>query len=161
MSATFVAAVLGIAVTVAIMIVVWKPAKAYVSTPACTVETIPTVFARLKSEGRDGSFAIFMFPSPDRPSADDEINLQFSIEGGRIGLDWCLIGPANIQNREKFERFVGSLGYRIRACEANRVKYLRVEAGDLALLGQKVVRELYGQNPEAKIDMVVEGFSWP
>src|SRR5262249_17295046 len=80
-------------------------------TPVCTVSQIPAVFERLKNEGGDGSFAVFMFQPPNKPGSDDAINIQFSIEGGRIGLDWYLIGPSNIQDKEKFKRRVSSLGY--------------------------------------------------
>jgi len=43
----------------------------------------------------------------------------------------------------------------------NQVKYLRTEDGDLPRLCQKVVCDLYEKNPETKLDLVVEGFSWP
>ena len=130
-------------------------------TPVCTVSQIPAVFERLTNEGRDGSFAVFMFQPPNKPSSDDAINIQFSIEGGPIGLDWCITGPSNIRDKEKFERRVLSLGYKIGEREMNQVKYLRTEDGDLPRLCQKVVCDLYEKNPETKLELVVEGFSWP
>lgn len=129
--------------------------------PVCQVSQIPEVFERLKKEGKDGSFVVFMFQPLNQPTADDAINIQFSIEDGRIGLDWCLIAPSNIRDKEKFERLVLSLGSKVLSREMNQVKYLRIEDGDLPPLCQKVICDLYSKKADTKLDMVVEGFSWP
>lgn len=131
------------------------------SMPVCTLEQIPVVFEQLKQKGHDGSFAIFMFDPPGVSNTDDAINIQFSIENGRIGLDWCLIGAANIRDIEKFEGFIAAHGQRPRMMEVNQVKYLRVEHGDLPLLCQGVIIELYAMRCDVKLDMAVQGFPWP
>jgi len=148
-------------VLVAIAVLLAKKRVVIADTPVCDVSQIPAVFERLRKEGKDASFAVFMFQPPHQPRADNAINIQFSIEGGRIGLDWCLIGPSNIRDKERLERFVTSLGYKNRAREMNQVKYLRIEDGDLPQLCQKVICDLYEKKPETKLDMVVEGFPWP
>jgi len=148
-------------VLAAIAVLLAKKRVVIADTPVCDVSQIPAVFERLRKEGKDASFAVFMFQPPHQPRADDAINIQFSIEGGRIGLDWCLIGPSNIRDKERLERFVTSHGYKIRAREMNQVKYLRIEEGNLPQLCQKIICDLYEKKPETKLDMVVEGFSWP
>jgi hypothetical protein len=150
-----------VAVVIVVVLLVFAKKKIVADMPVCDVSQIPAVFERLKKDGKDGSFAVFMFQPPDQPSADDAINIQFSIEAGRIGLDWCLIGPSNIRDKEKFERFVSGRGFKIQLREMNGVKYLRTADGDLPRLCQQVVCDLYTKKPESKLDMVIEGFSWP
>ena len=135
--------------------------KIVADTPVALVSQIPEVFERLKKEGKDGSFAVFMFLPPEKPNSDDAINIQFSIEGGRIGLDWCLVGPSNIRDKEKFERLVASLGYKILPREMNQVQYLRIEEGSLPVLCERVICDLYAKKSDTKLEMVVEGFTWP
>jgi hypothetical protein len=132
--------------------------KLIAATLTCSVDHIPEVFDRLRREGKDGSFAVFMFRPPN---ADDAVNIQFSIENGHIGLDWCLIGLTNVRDREKLEHFLAGCGYPAQLMEMNQVKYLRVEQGDLPHLCQRVIYDLYAQRPDTELHMVVEGFSWP
>jgi len=160
MNTASIIAIVGV-VLATIAVLLAKKRVVIADTPFCDVSQIPAVFERLRKEGKDASFAVFMFQPPHQPRADDAINIQFSIEGGRIGLDWCLIGPSNIRDKERLERFVTSHGYKIRAREMNQVKYLRIEEGNLPQLCQKIICDLYEKKPETKLDMVVEGFSWP
>jgi hypothetical protein len=127
--------------------------------PTAGVGDISKVFDRLKTQGKDGSFAVFVFPPTPGAHADDYVNLQLSIESGRVGLDWYLIGPANVRDRGKFERFVTSLGYTVRPGEAHPVQYLRVEDGDLPRLCEQVVCDLYAKPRDVRMDLVVEGVS--
>jgi hypothetical protein len=125
------------------------------------VGQLSLIFDRLKTEGKDGSYAAFVFQPPGRPRDDDSVNIEFSVEGGRIGLDWCLIAPANIRDQEKYEQFVTSLGYQFRSCEMNQVKFLRIDEGNLPQLCEKVVCDLYHSRRDTRLDLVVEGFTWP
>ncbi len=127
----------------------------------CTVDQIPAVFDRLQRDGKEGSFAVFLPKPPDPSKPDDTLNIQFSIERGRPGLDWCLLAPTNLRDREKFERLAVGWGYSPRLQTMNGVEYLRIEDGDLPRLCTRVVREIYGQGANAALDLVVEGFSWP
>lgn len=127
----------------------------------CTLQKIPIVFEHLRQKGRDGSFVIFTFQPSAGSNPDDAINLQFSIAGGRIGLDWCLNSPGNIRDKEKLEGFIAAHGQRARLMETNQVKYLRVEQGDLPLLCQGVIIELYAMPFDVKLDLVAQGFPWP
>lgn len=127
----------------------------------CTLYQMPVVFDRLREQGQDGSFAVFTFQPPGTSNRDDAIDIQFSIEDGRIGLDWYVLGPANIRDKEKVERFITAQGYQVRWLEMNQKKYLRVDQGDLTRLCQNVITRLYALRTDAKLDLVVEGFPWP
>jgi hypothetical protein len=127
----------------------------------CTLKEIPVVFGHLSQKGHDGSFAIFTFQPSATSNPDDAVSLQFSIAGGQIGLDWCLNSPANIRDQDKLEGYIAARGQRVRLMESNQVKYLRIEQGDLPLLCQGVIIELYAMRFDVKLDLAVQGFPWP
>ena len=122
---------------------------------------IPAIFEKLRIGGKDGSFAVFIFTPPGKASPDEAINLQFSIEQGQIGLDWVLLGPLNLRDKEKFLQFAGKLGYKVVAREGNKVKYLRVEEGDLPKLCEASIRDLYAISSDTGLGFIPEGFTWP
>jgi hypothetical protein len=47
-------------------------------------------------------WAALMFNTPDRPSDDDAVALQVSSEKERVGFDWVLLAPRNIEDQEIF-----------------------------------------------------------
>jgi hypothetical protein len=53
------------------------------------VSQIPAIVAQLRATGRDDSFVVFLFSAPGSPRQDDgqRVNLQFSIDKNRLGLD--------------------------------------------------------------------------
>jgi hypothetical protein len=127
-----------------------------------TLQDIPRVFAKLREAGKDGSFAVFIFAPSGQPISRDALNVQFSLEDGRIGLDWVLLSPANVRDRNQFSSLVASLGYRLEEREMNGVRYLRVEAGDgLPGLCAKAITDLYSLPPGSKMNLITEGFEWP
>jgi hypothetical protein len=127
----------------------------------CTLQQIPVVFEHLRQKGHDGSFVIFTFQPAAGSNPDDAISLQFSIASGRIGLDWCLNSPANIRDQDKLEGYIAKHGQRVRLMETNQVNYFRLEQGDLPLLCQGVIIELYAMPYDVKLDLAVQGFPWP
>jgi hypothetical protein len=127
--------------------------------PKVKIADVPGIFEKLRATEKDGSFAVLAFTPPGESEA---VNIQFSIEGGRTGLDWVLIGPLNIRDKEKFARFADKLGYRVSEREMNNVKYLRVEeGGSLPQLCQASISSLYSVPPEAELDLIPQGFTWP
>jgi hypothetical protein len=125
------------------------------------VADVPLIFEKLKAAGKDATFAVFAFIPPGRTSVKDAINIQFSIDKGRIGLDWVLIGVQNIRDRDNFAKFAGGAGYTVTEREMNRVKYLRIEDGDLPKLCESVIDHLYAMPPEAELILILQGFTWP
>jgi len=127
------------------------------------VKDIHAVFARLKAQAKDETFAVFVFtpgPEPFDPKKE-AINIQFYFEDGRIGLDWVLLGPQNIQDQEKYKRLAKSLGYKVFAKEKNRVRYLRTEEGDLPRLCERAIIDLYSLRQDSKIGLLIHGMRWP
>jgi hypothetical protein len=122
---------------------------------------IPAIFEKLRATGKDANFAQFCFGAPKTTLADNAVNVQFSIEGGRIGFDWVLICEQNIQDQDKFVQLAERLGHKVVACEGNDVKYLRVEDGDLPKLCEASIHELCAVPPDADLELVLEGFTWP
>jgi hypothetical protein len=126
-----------------------------------TTDQIPAVLRELSQAKGDPAFAVFIFTTPDQPSDDDAVNIQFSLEGGQPGLDWVLIGPRNVKDRQRFADFAEQAGFAPKLEEMNKVKYLRVTGGDLAALCVRLITELYGQPPTAPLDLIAAGFKWP
>lgn len=118
------------------------------------------IVEQLGRQGGRGAFAVFLFPPEGEPQGDP-VNLQFSIEGERLGLDWVLRAPRNIADTDKVRGFVTERGFAVSEHEMNGTHYLRVEGDGIALLGRDVATKLYGLPLAAQVGLIVEGFSWP
>ncbi|MBZ0166697.1 MAG: hypothetical protein K8I00_07805 [Candidatus Omnitrophica bacterium] len=126
------------------------------------IKDIPDVYAKLEAGGQDSSFATFSFIPPDKQSPDEAINIQFSIAEGRIGLDWVLLAPANIRDKDRIQGFVQERGYVISKRSMNDVHYLRVEGGaDLPKLCQEIIRDVYRVSADEELGLDMDGFQWP
>jgi hypothetical protein len=111
---------------------------------AVLIRQLPGVVAELESKKVETSWIIFAFAPPGKESDDNEtLYLQYSIEGGKLGLDWVLMDPHNIADRDKVATFIAGQHFAVIRRDGNGVKYLRVEGTGLAELGLKIVRELY------------------
>lgn len=106
-------------------------------------------------------YATLMFSTPDRPSDDDAVALQISFEGSRIGFDWVLLAPRNIEDKERFRAFARAHGLQPVARTLNGVSFLRVEAPDVTGFTASIVTEMYRRPPEETLMLVHEGFAWP
>jgi hypothetical protein len=98
-----------------------------------------------------------MFDPPGQPGAE-AINLQLSIDHGRLGLDWVLLSSSNLADRPKVEAFIRKRGHAVRDEAMNGVRFLRVEDGDLTALANAILADLCKLNGDAKVETVVEGF---
>jgi hypothetical protein len=106
-------------------------------------------------------WAALMFNTPDRPSDNDTLALQVSSENGRVGFDWVLLAPRNIEDREKFKAFARSKGFVPATKAENGVSYLRVECPDAAKFATSVVTQMYHLPASEPLALVHEGFDWP
>jgi hypothetical protein len=123
---------------------------------------IPAVFEKIRTTGKEASFATFCFGPVDMPAKGDSLNVQFSIEQGRIGFDWILISQSNIRDRNKFLDLAQRRGHQATEHKAaNGCEYLRVEDGNLVALCVASMRELYGLPEDGVADLVWQGFDWP
>lgn len=118
---------------------------------------IATVFDQLRRTGRNESFGIFKF-FPSDSLLGPHVELQFSIEGGRIGFDWVMLGEVKERDLEKFLIHAQRLGHEVRRLEGNRVRYLRVEDGDLVGLCTSIMTSFYGVWAGTWIELIATGF---
>lgn len=65
---------------------------------------IPAVIEQLRQKGSEASWVVFMFYT-SRPSVEEDNcpALQYSIQNGKVGLDWVLLGPRNIADKSRIE----------------------------------------------------------
>lgn len=105
-------------------------------------------------------YATLIFSSPDRPSDQDALNIQISIENGKVGFDWVLLGPRNIEDLGKFKSFAIARGVEPIARSMNGVSYLRVECPDVANFTASVATEMYHHPSNEPLGLVYEGFEW-
>jgi hypothetical protein len=65
-----------------------------------TLADIAEVFEALTAEPQDGKFAVIVFGANGAaPQVMDPFNIKFSIEDGKVGLDWILLAPLNVAAR--------------------------------------------------------------
>jgi hypothetical protein len=121
---------------------------------------IPKVLAQLSQSTSTPAFAAFALQAPSAEAEQKDLNLQFSIEDGRIGFDWVLIAPLNIEDQARFVDFARSEGFAPEPKEMNRVRYLRAEDGDLARLCCDIITKMYGLPETIKLELIAEGFMW-
>jgi hypothetical protein len=131
--------------------------------PEATVELrdIPRVYELLVETLSDGRFAVFLFGrNGEPPDPVDALNIQFSIEGGRPGLDWVLLASENVSARERVAEFLENEGAIAEERLMNGVPYLRVEGGDLESLCRRVLVEVFGVADGQQMILIAEGFTW-
>jgi hypothetical protein len=155
MSFAIVLSLIAVVVTVLFLVLARRAQEVRVS-----ASQIPAVVSQLKAFGKDSSFVVFVFMPEGKVAPEDEegVNLQYSIENGRIGLDWVLLAPQNIADKEKIAAYIADRGFAANMREMNKVSYLRVENGDVADLGARIATEFYHLDPADQVDLIVDGF---
>jgi hypothetical protein len=119
------------------------------------------VVEQLRTKGRLSAFAVLMFDPPEaRPGPHDPINLQYSLESDILGLDWILLGPRNVADKDQLICFIRSQGYAVEEREVNDVCFLRVEHGNLIDLGLSIAIDFYEQDLNAIVGLLVDGFDY-
>jgi len=147
-------------VVVAIIVMVARGKIGVADESTIRVSEIPAVFAQLKATGSEGSFAVFI-PTPEQSDSDESVNIQFSIENGSTGLDWVLISPVNVRDREKFEDIARRSRFDYRETEMNGVRYLRTEDRKSDDLCIKLFSDIYSLTDQDAVGLIVESFEWP
>jgi hypothetical protein len=147
---------------IGIAILVWvfaKLARTRVQpTERVTVAQIGSVFESLSAASAEPAFVVISFNTPERPRANEAVDVQFYKENGRVGFDWALEAARNVQDEELYLSFARRAGYHPRLLETNGVRYHRVDDGDVLHLCMSVITELYGRPPDTEIELILEGF---
>lgn len=121
----------------------------------------PALAKALSSGSQEVRYAALIFSASDRPSEQDVLNLQFSVENGKVGFDWVLLAPRNIEDQAKFRAFAREHGVEPVGRTVNGVSYLRVEDTDVAEFASLIVTEMYRRPPDEPLGLVFQGFDWP
>lgn len=126
------------------------------------VSQLPRLVAELATEKVETSWIIFAFAPPGEEDNDAAVlYLQYSIEGGKLGLDWVLLDDRNVADAQKVTAFIEHQKFVVRMREGNGVKYLRTEGNDLAVLGHKIICDLYQVKPDAALTLFADKFAYP
>ncbi len=140
-----------------------KTNRSSASEPECShvhISRVYSVFTQMEAQAQEGSFAVFVFSSSDRPAPNDAVNLQFSVENSHAGFDWLLRTPRNIEDRSRFVQLAESMNYTVDQRQNNGVQSLRVEGNNLPQLCVAIMQELYGLNLDDKVYLYTMGFDW-
>jgi hypothetical protein len=124
------------------------------------IDQLPELAQAMARGSASVRYAALIFSAPDRPSDEDALNIQMSIENGKVGFDWVLLGPRNIQDKEKFRTFARAQGIEPVFKSENGVSYLRVEQTDIPRFTASVVTEIYHLPSDEPVGLVYEGFDW-
>jgi hypothetical protein len=124
-------------------------------------DNLPALVEAMSRGSASVRYAALLFGTPDRPSDEDTVALQISFENGKLGFDWVLLAPRNIEDQEKFRTFARAHNVEPVARSMNGVSYLRVECPDVAKFTASVVTEMYHRPPNEALGLVYEGFEWP
>jgi hypothetical protein len=126
-----------------------------------TIRDVPSILTALSFKKRDGNFAVFLFGANGAPpAAADALNIQFSVEGGEIGIDWVLLSPLNIDAQQRFRSFFEESGRTVVEREMNGVRYLRVQAGHLGQLLQDFLQQEFGVTLDHRMSLITSRFKW-
>lgn len=122
---------------------------------------LPAIAAAMSRSSAKVRYAALAFCPPDCQTDEDALNVQLSIEGGKIGLDWVLLGPQNIRDQEKFLSFAQAKGFQPVLRSENGVSFLRTDTDEAVKLAVLVVTEMYQLPHNETLSLYHEGFDWP
>lgn len=106
------------------------------------VADVGKVFRQISAQSVETSFAVFAIRTAEEREGD-AVEIQYSVEDGRTGLDWILMSPANIEEMPKVIQYAASKGVVWQEKEMNDWSYLRIEEGDLVGLCISLIEDLY------------------
>jgi len=130
-----------------------REVRAPVPQPASMGE-LPAIVAKLAAKKVEKSWIMFAFAPPGEEENESAVlNLQYSIEDGKLGVDWFLLGPRNVADDKKVTAFIEHQNFVVKMRTVNGVKFLRTEGDDLAELGRKIICELYHVKPDGPITL--------
>lgn len=124
-----------------------------------TADQIPEIVQALGRAKSENAFAVFLFvPAGGDPT--DPVHLQYSVVGGKVGLEWELVAPVNVADHLRVLGFIAARGFSAAKQERNEVAYFRVEGPGIAALGTAIITDFYGLPAKTGVDLVLEGFDW-
>lgn len=126
-----------------VMYILWRRRKDQgVRRKAIAVADVGEVYRQISAQGVETSFAVFAIQSTDA-NEDETVEIQYSVEDGKTGLDWILMSPANIEEKPRVVQYAASKGFEWQEKKMNDWLYLRIDEGDLIELCTSLIKELY------------------
>ena len=125
------------------MYIFWRTRRDHgIRRKTIAVADVGEVFRQISAQGVETSFAVFAIRTGE-DDEDDAVEIQFSVEDGKTGLDWILMSPANIVEKPKVIQYAASKGIEWQEKEMNDWLYLRIEQGDVVGLCTSLIKGLY------------------
>lgn len=124
-------------------------------------DDLPAIVEAMSHSSSSLRYAALAFDTPDRSTDDDTLNVQVSVENGKVGFDWLLLAPRNIEDQDEFRTFARARGAELSKRTMNGVSYLRVEDVDAAKFAASVVTDMYHLPENEPVWLYHEGFKWP
>lgn len=123
------------------MVIFWRSRRDQgIRRKTIDVADVDEVFRQISAQGVETSFAVLIIQTGGQ---NDAVEIQFSIEDGKVGLDWILMSPANIEDKPKVIQYAKSKGVAWHEKEMNGWLYLRIEQGDLVGFCKSLIEDLY------------------
>jgi len=118
------------------------------------VADVADVFRHISAQAVETSFAVFII---QREGDDDPVEIQFSVEDGKAGLDWILMSPPNIEQKPKVIEYAASKDFAWQEKEMNDWQYMRIGDGDIAGLCASLIADLYAAE---QVELKYGGFRY-
>ena len=123
------------------MYIIWRTRRDQgIRRKTIAVADVGEVYRQISAQAVETSFAVFAIRTGEE---DDAVEIQFSVEDGKTGLDWILKSPANIEEKPKVIQYAASKGVEWQEKEMNDWLYLRIEQGDVVGLCTSLIEDLY------------------
>jgi hypothetical protein len=117
------------------------------------VSQVPSVVGQLNTNHKTPFLprAVFIFcPAGERHSKKTEVHLTYSVENGKLGLDWSRFTRRNIADKDKVLAFIQERHQTVLQQE-DRIRYFRVEGEKIIQLGMQILQDFYHLPGNAKI----------
>lgn len=123
--------------------VVWRTRKDKgIRRKTIAVANVGDVYRQISAQAVETSFAVFVIQTRG-DSEEGAVEIQYSVENGKTGLDWILMSPSNIEENSRVIQYAASNGVEWQQKEMNDWLYLRIEEGDLVGLCTSLIEDLY------------------
>lgn len=125
------------------MYMIWKSRRNQgIRRMTIAVADVGDVYRQISAQGVETSFAVFVIHARGE-NEDNAVEIQYSVEGGKTGVDWILMSPANIEEKSRVIQYAASRDVEWQEREMNDWLYLRIEDGDLIKFCTSLIEDLY------------------
>lgn len=120
------------------------------------INEIGDIFNKVINLKKEHSFVVFIFELKQKRYTENILNIQFSYEKGRIGLDWLLTTEAAIGELQSFISLLKKYKYEYIKHNEGDCEFIRIEEGDLVKLALHIFTELFRFDVEEEVEVFKE-----